>query len=91
MSISTSTGKERDHACDACGRLVHQRELYTKPPGVLSWDSPNHPAPACGLPCLSGGISVATFRSGRFHRATETCAACACMPAPAPSPAPKET
>jgi hypothetical protein len=69
-----STGTTREHTCQ-CGTLVTQDECRGAFAGAIHWHTPNHDAP-CGLRCLSGGVSPATYRAGDFHKDASRCPRC---------------
>lgn len=69
-----STGITRTARC-RCGTLVTQHECRSAFHGEIHWDTSAHSSP-CGLPCLQGGISPATYRSAEWHKDADRCPRC---------------
>lgn len=50
--------------CELCGQTITRRSSPTIHGVVHALDRHNAP---CGLPCLGGGLDVASYRSGNAH------------------------
>lgn len=76
MTMVGSTTETRSGTCEACGAAVIQRRcFYLQGDLPEFWNTPRHDAP-CGLICLAGGVPVAAYKTGVFHRDAERCPRC---------------